>query len=53
MVKMVKVPKRLVEETKAIIRFYLFLRYDCGVKEVDRLSARELKRLLYVLEKVR
>jgi len=39
----------LVEETKAIIRLYLFLRYDCGLKYADRLSARELRELLKCL----
>lgn len=33
---MVKVPKGLVEETKAMIRLYFFLRYDCGLKEAER-----------------
>ncbi len=46
---MTKVPKRLIEETK-IIRLYLFLRYECGLKEADELSARELRELLSVLK---
>ena len=43
---MVKVPEKLIEETKAIIRLYLFLRYECGLKEVDSLRAKELRALL-------
>jgi lantibiotic modifying enzyme len=42
--------RKLIEETKQIIRLHWFLRYDCGLKYVDRLSARDLKRLLYVLK---
>ena len=42
---MIKVPERLVEETKAIIRLYLFLRHECGLKGADGLSARELREL--------
>jgi len=45
-VEMVKVPKALVEETKVIIRLYLFLRHECGLREADRLSTRELRELL-------
>ena len=41
--------RKLIEETKAIIRLYLFLRHDCGLREADRLSARELKELLKCL----
>ncbi|MDD5155097.1 MAG: hypothetical protein PHF11_01250 [Candidatus Omnitrophica bacterium] len=43
--------RKLIEETKAMIRFYLFLRHDCGLKEADKLNARELRRLLSVLRK--
>jgi len=43
---MVKIPKGLVEETKAIIRLYLFLRQECGLKYADRLTARELKEVV-------
>lgn len=43
---MIEVPKDLIEETKAIIRLYLFLRYECGLKYADRLSASELRDLL-------
>ena len=45
-VKMVKVPGKLIKETKAMIRLYLFLRHECGLKEEDGLSVRELKELL-------
>jgi len=38
--------RKLIEETKAMIRLYLFLRHDCGLREVDKLSAKELKELL-------
>jgi len=48
---MIKVPKGLIEETKAIIRLYLFLRYDCGLKYADRLSAGELKSLLVIIKR--
>ena len=41
-----QVPKKLLEETKAMIRLYLFLRHDCGLKYADKLSARELKEVL-------
>jgi len=47
---MVKVPGKLIKETKAMIGLYLFLRHDCGLREADRLSARELKELLYALK---
>jgi len=43
--------RKLVEETKAIIRLYLFLRHECGLREADRLSARELRKLLECLYK--
>ena len=45
-----KVPKRLIEETKSIIRLYQFLRYDCGLKFVDKLSSKNLKEVLYILK---
>lgn len=47
---MIKVPKGLIYETKAIIRLYLFLRHECGLKEADRLSARELRELTSLLK---
>jgi len=40
-----KVPKYLIEETKRIIRMHQFLRYDCGLKLADKLSAKNLKKL--------
>ena len=43
---MIKVPNKLVQDTKAIIRFYFFLRYDCGLKEADKFSAKELREVL-------
>lgn len=43
--------RKLIEETKAIIRLCQFLRHDCGLAEVDRLSARELKLLLGIIKK--
>jgi len=43
---MMKGSKKLIEETKAIIRLYQFLRYDCSLKESDKLSTKELKALL-------
>ena len=48
---MLKVPNKLIQETKAIIRFYLFLRYDCRLKEADELSAKELRELVNSLKK--
>jgi len=50
---MVKVPKKLIEETKAIVRLYLFLRQECGLKYADRLSAKELKYLSNKLKTVK
>ena len=41
--------KALIEEARALVRLYLFLRYDCGLKETDRLSARNLKELLRII----
>lgn len=41
--------RKLVEETKAMMRFYFFLRYEVGLKYADKLSARELKDLLRVI----
>jgi hypothetical protein len=41
--------RKLIKETKAIIRLYFFLRHDCGLREADRLRARELKELLRCL----
>jgi hypothetical protein len=46
-----QLPIGLIEETRALIRLYLFLRYDCGLHEADRLSAKELKLLLGVIKR--
>lgn len=46
-----RVPKELVEETKAIIRLYLFLKHDCGLKYADKLSAMDIKELLSALRR--
>ena len=43
--------RKLIEETKAMIRLYLFLRHDCGLREADRLSAGELRELLRCLRR--
>ncbi|MDP2911993.1 MAG: hypothetical protein Q8N76_06665 [Candidatus Omnitrophota bacterium] len=42
--------RKLIEETKAIMRLYLFLRHECGLREAERLSARELRELLGYLK---
>ncbi len=39
--------RKLIEETKAIIRLHQFLRYECGPKYADKLSAKEFRQLLY------
>ncbi len=38
--------KKLIKETKAIIRLHQFLRYDCGLRIADKLTARELRQLM-------
>ena len=43
--------RKLIEETKAIIRLHQFLRYDCGLREADELSAKELREILNVIRK--
>lgn len=48
-----EIPKSLIEETKKIIRFHHFLRYDCGLKVVDKLSVKQLKSLLTILGKTK
>jgi hypothetical protein len=48
-----KVPKRLIEETKGIIRLHHFLRYDCGLKFADELSSRYLKKIFIVQSKIK
>lgn len=35
------VPKELIEETRALVRFYLFLRYEVGLREADRLTTKQ------------
>lgn len=47
-IKMTDVPTGLVEETKAIIRTYLFLRYEVGLEDADKLSARKLLSVLKI-----
>jgi hypothetical protein len=42
---MIKVPKKLIDDTRRLIQFYLFLRYDLGLRIADRLTAKELKEL--------
>ncbi len=48
---MIKVPEGLIEETKVIIRLYLFLRHDCWLRYADRLRAKELRELLKCLSR--
>jgi hypothetical protein len=43
---MIKVPEKLIEETKAMVRLFLSLRYEVGLKEADKLSVEALKVLL-------
>ncbi len=43
--------EKLIQETKAIIRLHQCLRHECGLEEVDKLSAKDLKRLLLTLKK--
>jgi hypothetical protein len=43
--------RKLIEETKAMMRLHYFLRHECGLREADRLSARELRELLICLRK--
>jgi len=38
--------RKLIKETKSIMRMYFFLRNDCGLKEADKLSARDLRFLV-------
>lgn len=45
-----QVPKRLLEETMAIIRLQQFLRYECGLKFAEGLKVKELKELLNVIK---
>lgn len=48
---MKRVPEKLIKETKVMIRLYLFLRHECELKFVDKLSARELREFLNCLKK--
>jgi hypothetical protein len=41
--------RKLIEETKAIIRLYEFLRNDCGLKEADKFTAKELREVLNII----
>ena len=41
--------RKLIKETKQIMRFYWFLRYEVGLEYADRLSAKDLKQLLSLL----
>jgi hypothetical protein len=43
--------KRLIQETKAIIRLYLFLRHEVGLRE--GISFKDLKVLLEVLKQAK
>jgi len=45
-----RIPKGLIKKTKATIGFYRFLRYDCGLKYADKLSAKDYKVLINVLK---
>ncbi len=42
--------KKLIKETKAIIRLHQFLRYECGLKEADKLSVKDLRHIAGVLK---
>ena len=42
--------RKLLEETKQIMRLHWFLRHDCGLKCADKLSAKDLKHLLDLLK---
>lgn len=41
--------RELIEETKAILRLYEFLRHDFGLKEADKFSAKELRVVLNII----
>jgi len=45
---MLKVPKKLIVETKALIQLSLFLRYEVGLTR--ELSAKELKQIFQALK---
>lgn len=42
--------RKLIDETKQIIRLHWFLRHDCGLRSADKLSAKDLKRIFNILE---
>ena len=42
--------RKLIKETKAIIRLYLFLRHECGLKEAEKLGIKDLRGLLKRLD---
>ena len=44
-----KVAKTLIRETKMVIRLHQFLRYECGLKVADQLTAKDLKKIFSVL----
>ena len=44
------VPKRLLAETRAIIRLRQFLRYECGLMFAEELKVKELEELLHVIK---
>lgn len=44
--------RELIEETKALVRLYQFLRHDCGLQYADRLSAKEIRELLKAVKGV-
>jgi len=41
-----QVPKGLLEEPRAMVRLYLFLRHECELRFADELSPKELKHIL-------
>ena len=41
--------RKLIEETKRIMRLHWFLRHECGLKEADRLTVEDLRELLKCL----
>lgn len=43
--------RKLIAETKQIMRLHWFLRYKCGLIEVDRLTAEDLRELLKCLRR--
>lgn len=38
--------RKLIEETRRIMRLHWFLRQECGLKEVDRLTAKDLRKVV-------